>query len=70
MADEDFKDLAKRTASDKLFENTAFKIVSNPRYDGYQRDLSSTAYTFFDKMSTHLQIHLLQILVLKMKDNT
>ena len=70
MAYGDFKDSAKRTASDKFLKKTAFKIVKIPRYDGYQRDLSSMAYEFFDKMSTHLQIHLLQIVVLKVKENT
>ena len=33
----DFKDLAKRTVSDKILRDKAFKIASNPKYDGYQR---------------------------------
>ena len=30
------KDLVKRTQSDKVLKNKAFKIASNPNYDGYQ----------------------------------
>ena len=33
----DFKDLAKRTVSDKILRDKAFKIASNPKYDGYER---------------------------------
>ena len=47
----DFKDLAKRTASDKVLGDKAFKIASNPKYDGYQRGLASMVYKFFDKKS-------------------
>ena len=43
------KDLVKRTQSDKVLKNKAFKIVSNPKYDGYHRGLASMAYKFFDK---------------------
>ena len=31
-----------------------FKIVSNPKYDGYQRVLASMVYKFFDTKSTWL----------------
>ena len=31
------KDLAKRTQSDKVLRDKAFKIASDPKYDGYQR---------------------------------
>ena len=31
------KDLAKRTQSDKVLRDKAFKITSDPKYDGYQR---------------------------------
>ena len=51
MAYGDFKDLAKRTASDKVLRDKAFKIASNPKYDGYQRGLASMVYKFFDKKS-------------------
>ena len=30
------KDLVKRTQSDKVLRDKAFKIDSNPKYDGYQ----------------------------------
>ena len=29
-----------------------FNIAKNPKYDGYQRGLASTVYTFFDKTLT------------------
>ena len=45
----DFKDLAKRTAADKVLRNKAFKIASDQKYDGYQRGLASMVYKFFDK---------------------
>ena len=51
MAYGDFKDLARRTASDKILRDKAFNIVKNPKYDEYQRGLASTVYTFFDKRS-------------------
>ena len=47
----DFKDLAKRTASNKVLRNTAFNIAKNPKYDGYQGGLASVVYKFFDKKS-------------------
>ena len=46
------KDLRKRTQSDKVLRDKAFKIVSNPKYDGYQRGLASMVYKFFDKKSS------------------
>ena len=48
MAYEDFKDLVKRTASDKVLRNKPFHIAKNSKYDGYQRGLASMVYTFFD----------------------
>ena len=44
VASGDFKDLAKRTSSDK-----AFNIAKNPKYEGYQRELASMVHKFFDK---------------------
>ena len=46
------KDLAKRTQSDKHLRDKAFKIVSDPKYDSYQRGLASVVYKFFDKKSS------------------
>ena len=43
------KDLQKRTQSDKVLRDKAFKISSNPKYDRYQRELASMVYKFFDK---------------------
>ena len=37
MAYGDFKDLARRTAADKIFRNKAVNIAKHPKYDGYQR---------------------------------
>ena len=45
------KDLVKRTQSYKFLKYKASKIVSNPKYDGYQRGLTSMVYKFFDKKS-------------------
>ena len=45
------KDLVKRTQSDKVLKDKAFRIASNPKYDGYQRGLASMVYRFFDKKS-------------------
>ena len=45
------KDLVKRTQSDKVLKDKAFKIASNPKYDGYQRGLASMVYKFSDKKS-------------------
>ena len=52
MAHGDFKDLARRTASDKVLIDKVFNIFKNPKYDGYQRDLVSMVYNFFDKKSS------------------
>ena len=46
------KDLAKITQSDKVLRDKAFKIASDPKYDGYQRGLASMVYKFFDKKSS------------------
>ena len=48
MAYGDFKDLPKRTATDKVLRDKAFEIASDQKYDGYQRGL---ALKFFDKKS-------------------
>ena len=46
MAYGDFKDLAKRTTSDKVLKYKAFNVAKNPKYDGYQRGLASMLYKF------------------------
>ena len=45
----DFKDLKRRTGSDKVLRGKAFNITKNPKYDGYQRDLASMVYKFLIK---------------------
>ena len=50
----DFKDWARRTASDKSLKNEAFTIAKNPKYDGYQRGFTAMVYKFFDKKSASL----------------
>ena len=43
-----YKDLVKRTQSDKVLQDKPFKIASNPKYDGYQTGLASMVYKFFN----------------------
>ena len=38
------KDLIKRTQSDKVLKDKAFKIASDPKYNGYQRGLALMVY--------------------------
>ena len=51
MAYGDFKDLARRTASDKLLRDKTFNIAKNPKHDGFQRGLASMGYKLSDKKS-------------------
>ena len=44
-----FKDLTRRTASDKILQNKAFNVAKNPKYHGYQRGLVSMVYKLFYK---------------------
>ena len=39
MTYEDFNNLSKRTASDKVLHDKTFNIDKYPKYDGYQRGL-------------------------------
>ena len=48
MAYDKYKDLEKRTQSNKFLKNKAFGIANNPKYDGYQRAM---VYKIFDKKS-------------------
>ena len=43
------KDLAKRTQSEKVLRDKAFKIASDLKYNGFQRGLASWFTSFFDK---------------------
>ena len=51
MAYGNFKDLLRRTASDKVLRDKAFNVAKKPKYDGYQRKLASLVYKCFDKQS-------------------
>ena len=44
MAYGDFKDLTKRTASDKILRDKAFNIAKNQKYDRCQRGVASMVY--------------------------
>ena len=46
MAYGDFKDLKRRTFSDKVLRDKAFNIAKNRKYDGYQRGLASMVNKF------------------------
>ena len=50
MAHGDFKDLTRRTASDKLLHDKAFNIAKNPKID--ERDLTSMVHKFFHKKTS------------------
>ena len=52
MAYGDFKDLNRRTATDKLFRDKAFNVAKNPKDDRLQRGLASMFYNFFDKKAS------------------
>ena len=52
----DFKDLAKRTAADKVLRDKAYNIAKDPKYDGYQRELASMVYKFFHKKTAGIGI--------------
>ena len=45
----DFKYLARKAVSDKIFCNKTFNIAKNPKYVECQSGLASMAYNFFDK---------------------
>ena len=48
----DFKDVTKRTASDKILCDEAFNIAKNPNNDGYQRGIASIVYKIFNKKAS------------------
>ena len=47
MAYGDFKDLARRTTSDKSLRDKAFNIAKNTKHDGYQGRFASMVYKYF-----------------------
>ena len=54
MAYHKTKDLVKRTKSNKVLKDKAFKTASDSKYDGYERGLASMLYKFFDKQSASI----------------
>ena len=46
------KELTKRTQSDKVLTDKAFKVASDSKCDHYQGGVASVAYKFFDKKSS------------------
>ena len=52
MAYGDFKDLDRRTASDKILRDKAINIGKNRKNDGYLRDCASMVYKCLDKKTS------------------
>ena len=44
--------IEQKELNQKLLRDKAFKIASDPKYDGYQRGLASIVYKIFDKKSS------------------
>ena len=59
------KHLVKRTQSDKVLRDKAFKFASDPKYDGYQRGLASMVYKFFIKSLVEAVLLMNQIINLQ-----
>ena len=49
MAYGDFNDVPRRKVSDKVLSGKLFQIAKNPKYNGYQRELASLVYKYFDE---------------------
>ena len=52
MAYGDFKNLPRRTTSEKVLRDKAFNIAKNPKYDRYQSEIASMVCRLFDKKSS------------------
>ena len=65
MAYGKYIDLTKRIQSDKVLKDKAFKIASNPKYDGYQRGIASMVF-FLIKIQKVMVLNLCQINNLQM----
>ena len=53
MAFGDYKNLARRTASDRILRYKAINIAKSPKYDGYQRGLAPMVNEFFSKKTSY-----------------
>ena len=72
MAYGDFKDLTRRTASDKILRDKVFNIAKNPKYDRCQRELDSLVYKFLIKNPQVVVLICVQInllLIMKITQN-
>ena len=61
MAYGKYKDLKRRTQSEKVLKDKAFEIADNLKYYGYQRGLASMVYKFLIKNQKELVLDLCQI---------
>ena len=63
MAYENFKDLARRTASDNVLLGKRFDIAKNPKYKRYQPGLNLLVHKRIDKslLALILQVVLLHV---------
>ena len=46
-----YKDLKRRTKSDIVLKNKAYKIATNSNYDDFQKAIASMVWKFFNKIS-------------------
>ena len=67
MAHGKSKDLEKRTQSDKVLRDKAFKIAKNPKYDDYQRGLTSMIYKFLIENLVEVVLLMNQIISCQME---
>ena len=49
MAYGNFKDLTRKTASDKVLRDKAHNVAKNLKYQEYQRGIAAMVYRFFDR---------------------
>ena len=61
------KDLTKRTQSENVLRDNAFKIASDPKYDCYQKGLATMVYKFFDKNLVGVVLLLNKIISLQLR---
>ena len=65
MAYRDFKDLPRRTVSDKVLLDKAFEISSNSYYSGYQDGITSTINNSLIRgLETPLLTHRLELFLM------
>lgn len=53
----DYKDVPRRTDSDKAFHDKEFEIANNQQYDRYQQGTASIVYKFIDEISRGITAH-------------